>query len=57
MNTGDKTAIDYSHTATSQQLQWLLFTFRKLFEARYETLMATQKERCQDTREKELAEL
>lgn len=57
MKTGLKTAIDYGHNATSQQLQWLLFTLRKLFKASYKTLMAAQKELCQDTQEKQLVEL
>lgn len=34
---GEKTGIDHIHTAISEQLHWLLFTFEKQFEARYNT--------------------
>lgn len=57
MNTGEKTGIDYIHTAASQQRQWFLLTFWKLCEARYKTLMTTPKDLSQDTQEKQPAEL
>lgn len=34
---GEKTGIDHIHTAISEQLHWLLFSFEKQFEARYNT--------------------
>lgn len=45
------------HTSASQQLQWLLLTFWKVCEARYKTLMTAPKDLCQDTQEKQPAEL
>lgn len=57
LNTGEKTGIDYIHTAASQHLQWLLLTFWKLCEARYKPLMVAPKDLCRDTREKQPAEL
>lgn len=52
---GEKTGIDHIHTAISEQLHWLLFTFEEQFEERYNT-MATQKELCQGSQEEMLAE-
>lgn len=57
MNTVVKTGIDCIHTAASQQLQWPLLTFWKWCGARYKTLMTVSKDLCQDTQEKQPAEL
>jgi len=57
VNAGEKTGIDYIHTAASEQRQRLRIDFRKPCDARYKTLKAAPKDLCQDTGEKKPAEL